>query len=285
MGGAHRPVFERLFEGFEERVVAFLFWSAVFLPLLLGAATIAHRYDVVDVDMLAGTGAPEDGDGEWSSIGPSMATWAAKKPQPPTTDPVEGAKAGGDGQAGTDATERGDPTSTSKPSANGSSPRHGEVAGAGSDPGAGKGSGDGVGIAVRARPLSAGGGVAGKPKDCLPPDPRISKQSETEYTVDREIVDYYAKHLKEFDDLARTLAYTDEDGNPNGFRITGMRCGNPLTQAGVKNGDIITAVNGKKVNNTLQAASVYMKVRDEDHLRVEMTRKGVPVTLEYDVNE
>lgn len=277
---------ERLFEGFEERVIAFLFWSAVFLPLLLGLVTIAHRYEVVDVDMLAGTGAPEDGDGEWSSIGTSLASWTPNKPQPPsTTPPEDGAKAGGDGQAGTDATEGGDPTSTNKPSSNGASSRPGEAVGSGSDPGAGKGSGDGVGPAARARPISAGGGVAGKPKECLPPDPRISKQSETAYAVDREIVDYYAKHLKEFDGLARTLAYTDEDGNPSGFRITGMRCGNPLTQAGVKNGDIVTAVNGKRVNNTLQAASAYMKLRNEDHLSVELTRKGAPVTLEYDVNE
>lgn len=277
-------MFNRLFEGLEERVVAFLFWSAVFLPLLLGMATIAHRYDVVDVDMLAGTGAPEDGDGEWSSIGTSLASWTPKAPQPPTENPKEAAKPGGDGQAGTDATEGGDPSANSKPSANGSGPRTGEVVGTGSDPGSGKGTGDSTGSG-RPRPTSAGGGVAGKPKECLPPDPRISKQTETDYAVDRELVDYYAKHLKEFDGLARTLAYTDEDGNPSGFRITGMRCGNPLMQAGVKNGDIVTTVNGKKVNNTLQAASAYMKLRNEDHLRVEVLRRGAPLALEYDVNE
>jgi hypothetical protein len=278
-------VLTRMFEGLEDRLVAFLFWSAVFVPLLLGAATVAHRYDVVDVDMLAGTNAPEDGDGEWSSIGTSLASWTPKKPQPPTPNPEEGVKPGGDGQSGTDAVEGGEPTSASAPSASGSAPKRGEGAAAGSDPGSGKGSGDGAGATTRARPTSAGGGVAGKPKECLPPDPRISKKSETDYDVDREIVDYYARHLKEFDDLARTLAYTDEDGNPNGFRITGMRCGNPLMQAGIKNGDVVTAVNGKRVNTTLQAASTYLKLRNEDHLRLEVTRRGAPVFLEYDVNE
>ena len=277
-------MFQRLFEGFEERLVAFLFWSAVFIPLLLGMATIAHRYDVVEIDMLAGTNAPEDGDGEWSSIGPSLAAWTPKAPQPAPIEPQEAGKAGGDGQAGKDPIEAGDPKANTKPGATGASPRNGEQPGTGSDPGSGKGTGDSVGSG-RPRPVSAGGGVAGKPKDCLPPDERITKKSDTDYNVDRDLVDYYAKHLKEFDDLARTLAYTDEDGNPNGFRITGMRCGNPLMQAGIKNGDIVTAVNGKKVNNTMQAASAYMKLRGEEHLHVEVTRRGETMALEYDVNE
>lgn len=270
-----------LLEGWEERVVAFLFWSAVFVPLLLGAVTIAKNYEVTDIDMLAGTGAPADGDGEWMSIGNSLTTWTPKTPPRAEAASDDAGGDGKDGQASSEtAGDGGEPNPNADAKKGGGSTRPAAKPGA-SDPGRGKGTGDGSGDGVRIIP--GPGGIVGQKKDCLPPDPRIRPLGDGTVEVDREVFDYYEKHLQEMDALARALPNFDDKGKPDGFRITGMRCGNPLLQAGYKNGDIIHTVNAKKVNSIPQAAKTWVQLRDEEHLSVRITRKEQEMTLEFDV--
>ena len=57
-----------------------------------------------------------------------------------------------------------------------------------------------------------------------------------------------------------------------------------LRSGGLKNGDIITSVNGKKVATLPQAIKTWMKVRNKSNIKVAITRKdGSEVVFSYKI--
>ncbi|MEL6344569.1 MAG: PDZ domain-containing protein [Myxococcota bacterium] len=101
------------------------------------------------------------------------------------------------------------------------------------------------------------------------------------YTVERDLVDYYSRDLKE----AARLAYVHwhrQDGEIVGFRVRRIRCGSVLHQAGFRNGDVIHSINGKPVTSIPQALMAYRKLRRKKRLQVDVTRRdGSSVQLRY----
>jgi type II secretory pathway component PulC len=52
---------------------------------------------------------------------------------------------------------------------------------------------------------------------------------------------------------------------------------------GIKNNDVLTAVNGHDLSNTEKALEVYGKLQSEKSFSLEVLRNGEPMTLEYEV--
>lgn len=69
------------------------------------------------------------------------------------------------------------------------------------------------------------------------------------------------------------------DGETQGFKFYGIRPGSVLKALGVKNGDMLIAVNGESMNSMDQAMAAYGKVKDAKELKLDMQRKGQPMTL------
>ncbi len=112
-------------------------------------------------------------------------------------------------------------------------------------------------------------------------NPDISGKGGGHFVVKRTLVNYYAGHLRKLDALGWAEVSKGRDGKAEGFRIGGLRCGNDAHEAGLRNGDVIHAVNGRAVKNIPQALLVYAKVRGSDTVEVEVTRKGQRRTLKY----
>ena len=129
------------------------------------------------------------------------------------------------------------------------------------DDGTGKASHDGV----------AGSGPKGAKKPCEPNDD-IVQLDENKWRVPRELVDWYVAHLKELEKHVGVAAHTGANGKRDGAKLYLPRC-SVLRQGGIKSGDIIHAVNGHPVTNIPQAFAAYMKVRRQDTIKVELTRK------------
>jgi hypothetical protein len=116
---------------------------------------------------------------------------------------------------------------------------------------------------------------------CGPPNEQIAKTGEASWTVDRALIDYYAGNLKELMKLG-SVAPHKADGKPDGFRVGLARC-SPLREGGLKSGDVVHDINGRKVNNLLQAVAAYFALRKEDTLTVHVTRAGKPVAMTYTI--
>lgn len=116
---------------------------------------------------------------------------------------------------------------------------------------------------------------------CVDPTPGIVQISEEEFEIDAEIVAFYSHDLMEASKLAYvSWAYNDAE-EIIGFKVRRIRCGSPLWQAGLRNGDIVTSINGRTITTIPQALKAYRKLRKRDNFRIEIDRKGETLKYKY----
>jgi general secretion pathway protein C len=72
-----------------------------------------------------------------------------------------------------------------------------------------------------------------------------------------------------------------KDGKANGFKIFAIRPGTLYERLGVRNGDVITSINGHKLTTPDEALAAYQNLRDSTSFRLEVRRRGKPLTLTY----
>ncbi|MCB9744590.1 MAG: hypothetical protein H6741_17655 [Alphaproteobacteria bacterium] len=118
-------------------------------------------------------------------------------------------------------------------------------------------------------------------KECDPPDERVAEVNDTAFRIERGLLDYYANHIQEIEDLAASWWARDEDDNRVGFRIGRMKCGALLRQAGFRNGDVITGINGMTITTWTEGVKAYLAVRNKNLLWVDVERRGEDVRLDY----
>ncbi len=105
---------------------------------------------------------------------------------------------------------------------------------------------------------------------------------EARFQVPRELVDYYSRNLAEAARLAAVSWHSGPGGEVDGFRLRRMSCANVLRQAGLRNGDVIHAINGREVTTIAQALKAYARLRGKRSLRLRVTRRdGSEVSLRY----
>jgi general secretion pathway protein C len=68
-----------------------------------------------------------------------------------------------------------------------------------------------------------------------------------------------------------------------GFTLHEIERGSVFEKLGLKNGDTVRSLNGKKMNNRLQALSSMIEMRSANNAKLELLRKGKPLTLTYTV--
>jgi len=69
-----------------------------------------------------------------------------------------------------------------------------------------------------------------------------------------------------------------------GFQLSGVPAGSGLSEAGLRSGDIITAINGKEMRNTIAAVSTLKSAsRDGGTLQISLRRDGQPLSLTFSV--
>jgi len=112
----------------------------------------------------------------------------------------------------------------------------------------------------------------GSKKPC-DPIAEISSISEGKWRVERDVVDYYASHLRELQKQVAVSTHAGADGKPDGVRIFLPRC-SVLRQAGIKHGDIVHTVNGRRVATLTDGIAAYLLLRNEDNLVVELSRRS-----------
>ena len=100
------------------------------------------------------------------------------------------------------------------------------------------------------------------------------------YAVDRDVVDSYA-HITRYRELGHVSWYKNDDGERTGFRLRRINC--DLRQAGIRNGDIVTSVNGRTIQSIPEAIRMWFKVRRKNHVVLEITRRGTPMTISYEL--
>lgn len=143
-----------------------------------------------------------------------------------------------------------------------------------------KGEGDPDATGDAKRDGTMGKPPRGKRKPCEPIE-EIVQVSDSKWKVERDMVDWYATHLRELEKQAGVGVHKDKaTGERDGAKLYLPRC-SILKQAGFKNGDVIRSVNGQPVYSIAQGIKVYLKLRKTKNVTIELTRKGQPLTQKY----
>lgn len=146
--------------------------------------------------------------------------------------------------------------------------------------GKGKGTGTGVSTGTKGKSERPAGTTRSKSRfQCPKSYEGINKRANGIYEVDRKLVNYYTASVKQFNELG--WSKSNDTGDKKGWFITGFDCKGPLWHAGMRRGDIVLTVNGKKTNNMMQILLLYSKVKAQKHFAVEIRRKGKELTLNY----
>ncbi len=94
-----------------------------------------------------------------------------------------------------------------------------------------------------------------------------------------------AKALKNVNELMQQVRITPhfQDGQPDGFSLTGIRPNSIVRKMGLRNGDVITGVNGKKIETMDDAMGFYQQLSSGETVSINMKRRGKERTIEYKI--
>ncbi len=75
------------------------------------------------------------------------------------------------------------------------------------------------------------------------------------------------------------------NGQPDGLKLTGVRPGSLFTEIGLNNGDIITGVNGKRIQSVDDALAFYSSLKTASNVNLQIRRRGMAQTIQYRVED
>lgn len=119
----------------------------------------------------------------------------------------------------------------------------------------------------------------------LPPDiaQRITKLDDSHVAVQRGVVDRVLADPSMFMGAARIVPARGSATQTSVIRLFGVREGSLLGALNLKNGDVLTRVNGFDLGSPEQALNAYAHLRRAEELSVEVLREGKPVILRVSI--
>jgi general secretion pathway protein C len=99
-------------------------------------------------------------------------------------------------------------------------------------------------------------------------------------TLNRANIDNALENIGQLMDQA-TIRPHIEDGRPAGIAITGIRPNAIFRKMRLRNGDVITGVNGRPIESVEDAISVFEDLTSSSEIKVDIKRRGRHQTLDY----
>ena len=112
--------------------------------------------------------------------------------------------------------------------------------------------------------------------------PGIRQISDSKFELDRALVD---KTLLDPSAAAEGVRVTPVtvDGKPGGFRLFRVMPTSMLAHMGLRNGDVLQAINGMELTTADKTIEAYGKLRAATNFQLSVKRAGAGVTLDYTI--
>jgi general secretion pathway protein C len=113
-------------------------------------------------------------------------------------------------------------------------------------------------------------------------DAGIRAVGASSYELDRALLDQL---LADPAEMARGVRIVPavKDGRATGFKLYAIRPASIYDRLGLKNGDLVTSINGVELDSAERALEVYSKLRAAGAVSVVVSRHGAPLTLNYSI--
>ncbi len=133
-------------------------------------------------------------------------------------------------------------------------------------------------VTVRRRPTAAGPAPAAGD-----PAAQARQVDATHFTVPRAEFEAALQTPPAALRAVRLVPVRESGETLAGLRLAALRIGGPLHRLGLRNGDLLRAVNGEALTSASAAVAVYAALPGTRQLRLALTRDGHPLTLVWDI--
>jgi len=132
------------------------------------------------------------------------------------------------------------------------------------------------------------GSPMGRPASIAPdadksdPSAGVTKTGAYDYQVSRSMIDKELGDMAKLQREARVVPHF-KDNQYQGFKLVGVRPGSLYRSLGIRSGDIITSVNGTKIDNPGKALELFDQLKKSSNINVDIERRGQPRQLTYSI--
>ncbi len=113
-------------------------------------------------------------------------------------------------------------------------------------------------------------------------DPDVSDLGHNRYAVPRATLEHSLSHLSELFTQVRAVPNI-QNGRTTGFALSEIESGSVFDEMGLEDGDVITSVDGRTINDPAQAMQMLNFLRDRSSIGLQVLREGKPINLSYEI--
>jgi general secretion pathway protein C len=110
----------------------------------------------------------------------------------------------------------------------------------------------------------------------------VQQRGENDFIIDRSEVDKAMENMNQLFTQIRAVPHF-QDGKASGFRLFAIKQDSVFEKIGLKNGDIVTRINGNELTDPARAMSLLQDLRNEGRITVDVNRNRQPTTLNYEI--
>ncbi|MCK6502851.1 hypothetical protein L6R53_05540 [Myxococcota bacterium] len=111
----------------------------------------------------------------------------------------------------------------------------------------------------------------------------VEQTGENKFVVDAALVEEALKDPEKLASQVRVAPHKDENGQIDGYRMSGIRRNSLFKKLGIKNGDVVHSVNGQPLTSMQSAMSAYESLQNDKNFSFEITRRNQRQTFEYEI--
>lgn len=111
----------------------------------------------------------------------------------------------------------------------------------------------------------------------------VEQTGENKFVVDAALVEEALKDPEKLASQVRVAPHKDENGQIDGYRMSGIRRNSLFKKLGIKNGDVVHAVNGQPLTSMQTAMTAYESLQNDKNFSFEITRRNQRQTFEYEI--
>jgi general secretion pathway protein C len=111
----------------------------------------------------------------------------------------------------------------------------------------------------------------------------VSKADDTHFVIEQALIDEMLANPEKLYSQIRAVPHKDASGEIDGYRLSGIRKKSVFGKLGVKNGDVVHAVNGKTLTSMSAGMEAFNSLQNEKSFNFEITRRNQRQTFEYEI--
>jgi general secretion pathway protein C len=110
----------------------------------------------------------------------------------------------------------------------------------------------------------------------------VQQRGENDFVIDRTEVDKAMENMNQLFTQIRAVPHF-QDGKASGFRLFAIKQDSVFEKIGLKNGDIVTRINGNELTDPARAMSLLQDLRNEGRITVDVNRNRQSTILNYEI--